>query len=183
MRLKNKILLFGLMLLILACNGLNKPKKPNDLIAQDKMVNILIDMSLLNAAKGSNKIVLENNSIFPEEYIFKKYAIDSAQFTSSNTYYAHNIDVYQSIYNRVNDSLKTLKEIYEEKEKEELKLKKKKVDSIKDTKLKLEKPDSLLTESERLERLKQKPLIKREGVNFKKSVEPSDPRETPALDD
>ena len=36
----------------LACHKVEKPKKPENLIAKDKMVNILFDVYVFNAAKG-----------------------------------------------------------------------------------------------------------------------------------
>ncbi|MGB1309376.1 MAG: DUF4296 domain-containing protein, partial [Oceanihabitans sp.] len=80
--------------LVFSCKHTNTPEKPENLIPKDKMVNILIDMSLFNAAKGVNKKMVENNGIVLEEYIYKKHNIDSLQFAESNTYYAYNIETY-----------------------------------------------------------------------------------------
>ena len=54
---------------------------PDNLIsAEEKMVDILYDMSLISVSKGINKRILENNGMKPKKYILKKYNIDSLQF-------------------------------------------------------------------------------------------------------
>ena len=82
------------------------PNVPEDLISQDKMVDIIYDMTLISVAKGVNKSILENNGIIPEEYIFKKYSIDSVIFAENNEYYSFDLKIYQSIYDEVKIKLK-----------------------------------------------------------------------------
>ena len=89
-----------LLVLLVGCNS-DRPSKPDNLISKDEMSEIIYDVFLLNAAKGVNKKILENNGIFPQDYIFKKYKIDSLQFALSNEYYAYNIDIYESIMAKV----------------------------------------------------------------------------------
>jgi len=86
-------------------NRIEKPKKPKNLIKKQDMVNILYDMSILSASKGVNKKLLEENGILPEDFVYKKYGIDSTQFVLSNQYYAYNIDTYEDIYNSVKERL------------------------------------------------------------------------------
>lgn len=101
------LILFGLILL--SCKTDNAPVKPKNLISEDKMVEVLIDLSLLSSAKGLNKKILENNGITPDEYVYKKHKIDSLQFAESNLYYSYFIDDYDKIYLKVKDSLESLK--------------------------------------------------------------------------
>ena len=65
------------------------------------MVDVLIDFMIINAAQGSNKKILEATIKNPVKYIFKKHNIDSLQFENSNDYYVHNVEVYNSIFERV----------------------------------------------------------------------------------
>ena len=97
-----------LLLLVVSCNNnsIDKPKKPKNLISEGKMVAVLYDMALINAAKGTNKKILEENKLNPERYVFNKHNIDSLQFVESNAFYAFDIDTYKSIYNRVSNKLK-----------------------------------------------------------------------------
>jgi hypothetical protein len=91
-----------------------KPKKPENLIARNKMVDILLDVFIINAAKGTEKKTLENNNVTPDDYIYKKYQIDSFQFAKSNEYYAYDIKVYESIINEVESKLNAKKIRYQE---------------------------------------------------------------------
>ncbi len=92
-----------LILIVVSCknNSIDKPKKPDNLISKDKMVEVIYDISLINAAKGVNKKLIENEGIVPEDYIYKKHNIDSLQFALSNEYYAYSLKTYEDIYNRV----------------------------------------------------------------------------------
>jgi len=101
--------LLVIFILCLSCTHSSEPKKPENLISKDKMVDIMIDLSIVSSAKGLNKKLIERNGITPDEYIFKRHEIDSSQFTESNTYYSYYIDDYKLILNRVEDSLGKLK--------------------------------------------------------------------------
>lgn len=96
-----------LLLLVTACknNTIKKPVKPDNLIPKDKMVDVLYDMSLMSAAKGVSRRAIESKGVNPEEFIYTKHNIDSLQFALSNAYYAHDIDGYEKLYERVSQRL------------------------------------------------------------------------------
>ena len=128
--MKIKHLSFLILLLLLSsCYKVKKPNKPENLISEDNMVNILVDMAIMSSAKGVNKSNIEKNGIIPDEYIYKKNNIDSTTFAESNAYYAFDIKKYDAIYLRVKDSLTILREKYKAIDEEEKKIKEKK-DSI-----------------------------------------------------
>lgn len=104
-----------LIALVFSCknNNIEKPKKPDNLISKDKMVNIIYDISLINSAKGINKKALENKGITPKEYIFNRHDIDSLQFALSNEYYTYNLKTYEDIYNRVKEKLEADKKHFQ----------------------------------------------------------------------
>lgn len=118
-----KHLFVGCLILMVSfgCDSSERPPKPNNLIPKDKMVSVLYDMFIVNSAKGINRKLLENNGVMPEDYILNKFEIDSAQFANSNTFYAYDLEEYQSIMEevkeRITKSRDSLKEL-EEKEKE-----------------------------------------------------------------
>ncbi|WP_425076702.1 DUF4296 domain-containing protein [Psychroserpens sp. S379A] len=122
------IIIFGFCV---ACNKIEKPKKPDNLIAKEKMVDILFDVYVFNAAKVTNKRKLENNNVTPDVYIYKKHNIDSLQFVNSNEYYAFNINEYEDIIDKVETRIKTQKEKYQKEIDKEEAEKKKQRDSIK----------------------------------------------------
>ena len=128
--LKNIVVIIVLCLLAVACDGSGTIKKPDNLISKEKMSNILYDLYIINAAKGINRKLLENNGFVPETYFLTKYNIDSTQFADSNTYYAFNTEVYKVIVDEVKTRLEKEKEDYEELRKKEGQSAKTKRDSI-----------------------------------------------------
>lgn len=122
------VFIFGLCF---ACHKIEKPEKPDNLIAKNKMVDILFDVFVFNAAKGTDKRILENNNVTPDVYIYDKHQIDSLQFVKSNEYYAYDIKVYEDMINEVEAKLKAKKEVYQEELKLEEERRKKRIDSIK----------------------------------------------------
>ena len=112
----NKLTFILALLFLVSCqkNGIDKPKKPDNLIPKNKMVEIIYDMSLITVAKGVNKRLLEENGLNPEEYVYNKYNIDSLQFAKSNHYYSYNLKDYDEVYNKVKARLNKEKKLYNE---------------------------------------------------------------------
>lgn len=121
--MKNTFLLI-IVIIFTSCYQESKPKKPDNLISKDKMVAVIIDVSLFNSAKGSNRKKLENNGFTTKNNIYKKHQIDSAQFAASSNYYAYYTDDYKAIYTKVVDSMKQLQDKYKAQQKKENKKKK-----------------------------------------------------------
>lgn len=142
-----------LTLSLLSCRSSDQPEKPNNLIPKDKMASILYDVFVLNAAKGSSKIVLENNGIYPENYVFAKYDIDSLQFAESNTYYGFYVEEYEAIIADVEQRINVNRELYKKLVEEEDKRKKRTRDSINKTKdsLKIKTPQTEKPPKERVD--------------------------------
>lgn len=81
-------------------------EKPDNLIPEEKMVDIIYDLSILQAMRNSNQKFLDSNDVNAATYIYKKYKIDSLQFAKSNQYYAaENIKKYEKMYQSVNEKL------------------------------------------------------------------------------
>lgn len=129
--IKRIYLLVLILGLCFACNNIDKPKKPDNLIAKDKMVDILFDVFVFNAAKGTDKRILEENNVTPTVYIYDKYQIDSLQFVESNEYYAYDIKTYEELIEKVQVKLKAKREGYENEINQEEERRKKRLDSIK----------------------------------------------------
>ena len=108
----NKLKVIIILSFVLGCNNsLTQKPIPIDLISQEKMVDIIYDMTLINVAKGVNKSILENNGIIPEQYLFNKHSIDSTLFARSNEYYSNDLKTYQMIYDNVKIKLEKNKNI------------------------------------------------------------------------
>jgi hypothetical protein len=105
-----------------SCYKFKEPEKPKNLISKADMVNILIDLKLIASVTAANDIkVLDSNYVQSEQYVYKKYNIDSTQFALSNNYYAFHLKDYEDIYTKVKDSLEALSRYYEDLELKELK--------------------------------------------------------------
>lgn len=154
----NRLICYMLIsLFVLSCNNIDRPKKPNNLISKNKMIDIITDINLVTAAKGIDKKLLEEKGINPQKYIYQKYNIDSIQFAESNNYYAYDVKDYEDIYLSVKQRLEKQKEQYEAIEAKELKEK----DSLK--KIKRKEIDSL-----KRNKAKNKPLQKAKPTNLLK---------------
>jgi hypothetical protein len=114
LKIKTIILLCS-VILFTSCYDVNKPEKPKRFLTEREMTNIILDLSIMSAAKGIDKRKLEDLNILPQNYVFKKHNIDSTVFAENNTYYSYQLDVYNKIYQKVNDSLNALKKIAQEK--------------------------------------------------------------------
>ena len=93
-----------------------KTRNDIDIINQDKMVNMLIDLSII---KSINNLNYEKNQLIisPEDfYILQKYNIDSLNWEYNKNYYSKRPKILTLIYSRVQDSIE------------------KKIDSLKDLK-------------------------------------------------
>ncbi len=108
--MKNYLII--LLIIFYSCDFINNSSKtPDDLISQEKMIDILYDMTLLSVSKGINKNILENNGMKPKSYILNKHNIDSLQFVISNTYYSNDLEKYLHIYDMVLEKLEFNREI------------------------------------------------------------------------
>lgn len=87
---------------------------PENLISEDKMVDILHDLALLNATKASFGYYLEQNNLKTMDFLFQKYQIDSTQFAQSDKYYASVPLKYQMIYEKVEARLEAKRKTLEE---------------------------------------------------------------------
>jgi len=105
MNMKKYFLLLSAVSLLTSCQN-NTVEKPDNLIPEDQMVDIIYDLSILQAMRNSNQDVLDSNRVNPNTYIYKKYKIDSLQFAKSNQYYAaKSIKKYDQLYQSVNDRI------------------------------------------------------------------------------
>lgn len=167
MKIYNCFLFSLLLAVVFSCgkSNIEKPEIPENLISESKMVEILYDMSLLSAAKGVNKKLLENKGVHPKEFVYNKYEIDSVQFAESNAYYSFDIRVYQSIYAKVKERLETDKKDFntiieqEKKSRDSINAINKKADSIKKRVMKERKKSN---EEVNLSKKTVKPLIQKQ---------------------
>jgi hypothetical protein len=100
--------IFGLLLIVSCAEEVIE--KPDNLIAREKMTELLYDLAILDAAKSTNSAILEAHFDSPTSFLFKQYGVDSLQFVKSDLYYASQPLVYEAIYKEVEDRLAKEKE-------------------------------------------------------------------------
>lgn len=109
-------------LFLFSCQNVEETKRPEKLIPEQKMVEVLTDLSLLNSAKNYNKRQLEETGLRPQEYLYEKHAIDSIRLAESTMFYAQNPDQLERIYSKVRSNLEILKRDLENIKEEETRI-------------------------------------------------------------
>ena len=103
--MKKGILFFALLVSFIGCRKEETVKTPKKLIDKAVMVNVLYDLAILDASKYQMMSKTEYQKITPKEFIFKKYKIDSTQFSQSNIYYASFVEEYKTMFDQVEKRL------------------------------------------------------------------------------
>ncbi len=113
------IRIFKIVLFLLLAGCVRETvKKPENLIPEHVMKEIIYDMAILNATRNTGVDVLRANHLLPERYVYEKYQIDSLQFAESTKYYASDPESYALLYEEIEMRLKQLKDSLEEIDRE-----------------------------------------------------------------
>ena len=99
-----QILFLLVSLLVLSCTN-NPVPKPDNLLDEKVMVDIIYDISILQATDGSMPYKLTEHNINMDQYILDKYKIDSTTYRQNQKYYAANARKYKKIYKKVIERL------------------------------------------------------------------------------
>ena len=91
------------ILALAACQEVQYPDPPEQLIPKEKMVQILADAYITNASrsKGVNNRIIRTRGIKLDSLLYTKHGIDSLSFAESNSYYASNLEQYTQIITEV----------------------------------------------------------------------------------
>ncbi len=108
------ILTLIILVIVQSCKDFNN-KKPENLISEDKMVEILFDLEIINAARGDNKKIIEEKISNVNNYLQNKYKIGIDQFENSISYYSSDILKYSSIIQEVEQKLDSTKKLIQKK--------------------------------------------------------------------
>jgi Domain of unknown function (DUF4296) len=160
--MKKIVPFFIALVFLIGCKKelVNEPKR---LIDKEKMIDIIYDLSLLDGMKVQDPTLIDSLKISTNQYIYKKYKIDSVQFAQSNIYYAADSKEYEKMYNQVKARI--------EKNKVEItavvkaKAKKDSLVEVRKKKLKLKK------EADSIKKVKQELKAKKEADSIKKATE------------
>jgi hypothetical protein len=106
--MKKTILFLAVLALFVSCKE-KVVQKPERLIEKDVMLDIMYDLSVLEAIKYQNPVSLDTFKINPRDFILKKYKVDSLQFAKSNVYYASDYEDYKLMFEQITKRLETTK--------------------------------------------------------------------------
>ena len=101
-------LFFISFLFLISCSGKPEVEIPNDIIAQDSMVKILIDIHILEAASQMITEVDAQRDFKQEEFyefIYKKHHTTKEAFDKSYLYYSAQSELLEEIYSNVMNEL------------------------------------------------------------------------------
>jgi len=87
-------------ILILSCSK-NPVHKPDNLLDDEIMTNILFDIAILQAANGTMSYRLSEKNVNVNTFIYAKYNIDSTTYYQNQKYYAANTRKYKKMYQEV----------------------------------------------------------------------------------
>lgn len=104
----NRLIYLFCLIFFWNCQNVEKPQKPSNLIPKDKMVEILTESYLANAARGVGSKNLLVKDVKMDSLIYNKFGIDSIQFAKSNEYYAAGINDYIEIFEKVEANLEAM---------------------------------------------------------------------------
>lgn len=111
-----KVIFFGLIILS-SCSQMEEIP-PENLIGEEKMADLIFELAVLDATKGFFSKDQKERIELDADSFYKFHEIDSAQFTSSNAYYAKQPKAYLRIVNMAKTKLEEFEKNIEESENE-----------------------------------------------------------------
>lgn len=114
-----KLAIFIILLLGFACEG--GVEKPERLLSEGEMENIIYDLWILQTMSSTNPVQIQQNHVDVNKYIYDKYKIDSITFVQNQKYYASDIEKYQQIHKKVSEKLKSEKAVFDSIDKKNIK--------------------------------------------------------------
>jgi len=139
--MKNLVVVILVLFLSVSCKK-DLVKEPKRLIEKEKMIDIMYDLSLLEAVRYQNPSSLDSLEISPTKFVLQKYKVDSLQFAQNNMYYAADYKTYKELFDEVGKRLEKEKKRVDSLVKIE---EKKAADKAKKNKIKEIKKDSVKT--------------------------------------
>ena len=98
--MKNFVCIVLVLFLSVSCKK-ELVKQPKRLIEKGKMIDIMYDLSLLDAIKYQNPLSLDSSDTSQKRFVLQKYKVDSLQFAQSNIYYAADYEGYKDMFDEI----------------------------------------------------------------------------------
>jgi hypothetical protein len=99
--MKNFIVILLVLFLSISCKK-EVVKQPAKLIEKEKMIDIMYDLSLLEAMRYQKPLSMDSIENDPKKFILRKYKVDSLQFAQNNMFYASDYESYKDMFDEVN---------------------------------------------------------------------------------
>ncbi len=109
------LLLFAFSIVLASCQEKVLPK-PDNLVEKEKMIAVLTDFALANAAKSVNATRLKEVEIDPTAFVLQQHGLDSLQFVESDRYYASLPAEYEKIYSEVEQRIEAMHDKFQKQE-------------------------------------------------------------------
>lgn len=88
--MKGCLFFLSFIFVFVSCKKVHKSPEPDNLLSEEKMVDIMYDIRLMNAAKSKNYKKIKDSAVHIDKYIYHKYQIDSLTLRQNIDYYATN---------------------------------------------------------------------------------------------
>ena len=115
-----KVILLALLMLS-SCTQVEEVP-PENLIGEEIMADLIFELAVLDAAKGFVPKDQKGRIVLDADSFYQFHEIDSAQFTSSNAYYAKQPKAYLRIVSMAKTKLEEFEKNMEESENKMLKI-------------------------------------------------------------
>ena len=99
------IYIFALLLIVVACKK-NIVPKPDKFLDEKQMESLLYDLAVLESMKVSQAQMLDSLQFNSQQFIYKKYQLDSLSLAQNMVYYASLPKDYDRIVRKVEEKLK-----------------------------------------------------------------------------
>lgn len=101
-----KLYLFIFIIFLgVGCQHIQEVPPPEKPISEEKMLTIMYDIAIINAARGYGVQKLKRIGVNPESYVFEKYNIDSLQYAQNIAFYTDDPLRYKSLVTALEQKL------------------------------------------------------------------------------
>ncbi len=98
-------LIFFVFIIVLTVRCSSDVRKPDNLLSEEKMINILTDIHLIESDVNNMRITDSDSNLavylYLEAQLFKKYQIDTATYRNSYRYYIAQPEVFGKMYKQI----------------------------------------------------------------------------------
>lgn len=105
-----KFYLFIALIFLASCSNINHVDRPEDFYGDEKMVEIMTDLYLMEASMTANRTTFASLETLPHDFIYEKYETDSIVFSKNINYYSDRNSKYKEIMEQVQLRLEVIKD-------------------------------------------------------------------------